>query len=224
MQDVKNHSKRNGIFLCSAVIAIVALLGMNAFLLNQSVQVKQHSNLVLNGVLTLTVDNKTVVKQDTITTFSFDYISCLIWDAGCTYVGSGLFPATTTIITTATLTGPLIATFLTALALSTSSQTSSTCTNAINANGLSPIVASTSHTQGSNTPVVTLLGSWTYTGSSITVSSVCLEIAQSGAFITQLTNTPLVPSGSTASYAYEDFSGQTLSSGQSIGLSWTFNM
>jgi hypothetical protein len=231
-------SKRNQLIIgIVAFLLIPNVLSLNGYLAEQQ-QYKQLSDHIgMSGFLTVSVRdaNGTLVSQakyDTITTMAYDFAYCLMFGGGLTS-GSGpgcasglLFPSTT-VTTTATYTSPqLYVACLCGIALSTSTQTSTACTGIQTSNGLAPAVASAnSHTFGVNTPVVTLTNSWTNTGGAVTITSACLVTGMGP-------NTPpaffpeevIGVSSVMTTYAYENFSGQSVANGQSITIIWTFSM
>jgi hypothetical protein len=210
----------------SVVMASVLIIALIAGVMLGSSQVNKNynENVALHGTVFVTVRdaNGTVVSQtrnDTIYSASYDYIICYIWQTGCAYVNGLNFPSTT-FITTATITSfQPYNSVLNAMMLSSGTQSTDACTNVINSNSLSPTIASSIvHNQGSNQ--VLLTASWTATGSQ-NVQSVCLGAGTTNAYIPQYPNSPL--SGSTFSFASENFSTQSLTVGQSITIQWTFS-
>jgi hypothetical protein len=210
------------------VIAILGVALVSSYSNIQTNHLNDSARLTGTVLVQVKDQNGTVVsqtKQDAITSISYDYIACLVWGTGCTLsdnTNCNVFPCGTTYTIATTITSMLpINTQLVGLILSTGTQTSNTCVSGQSTNGLAPLVASTSHSGGVNTPIITLTGSWTYTGTSVTITSVCLAPATTNAFFTQFPN---AVSQISSAMAYENFAGQTLSSGQSITITWTFNM
>ena len=214
--------------LVGLLVASVVLSGLALY---QERQNALNDKFTLTGLVTVTVTNPdgTVVsqtKQDAITTLSYDYIACLVWGAGCSTANSGgggcyIFPCGTTITTTATISSYLaFNTYAVGIGLSTASQTGSACNGLITTSGLSATVASVSHSTSNNSPIVTLTASWTSTGS-ISPQAVCLLPATTNANVAAFSN---AISQTGFDMAYENFSAQSLTSGQSISVTWSFNM
>lgn len=217
----------------TALTVIAVLCVTNFWILSQDSQ-NFTSSFHVQGILTITVRDKngtivSQVKRDAITPLSYDYIACFVWSEGCNALSgsaSNLIAPPTTYTTTATLSSYYcLCSALIGFAVSTSVQTSSSCNNVQTTNGLSPIASTVSHSQGVNTPIVTLVGSFTYTGGGVTLQSICLVPGVGPFAPSQFTSQYVFGISSTmTSFAYENYSGQTLSMGQSISFSWQFNM
>ena len=233
-------------FTAAALVVIALLVVSNITILSN--QVKTNTATDNLGGLTGTVlvqirdPNGTVVSQtqnDTITNLSYDYIACMVFGSTCgQFVGNSLGPygvgvsTATTLITTITFATvsayyPVMSS-LDGLALSSGSQTSSAFQNTLTTNGLAPLAASVTHSAGINTPIVTITGSWTFSGSSQAIQSIGLVPAACNNDYLLLPGPPacyvVAPAATMTDFAYENFATQTLTTGQSIGVTWTFSM
>jgi hypothetical protein len=217
-------------YITVSLVAIIALLATaNVFMFVNVPQTKTINEnlggLTGNVLITITDPNGTVVSQtkvDSIYAVSYDLIACVVWSS-CANIG-GLYNSQTpqTLTTTITLSQPYIDNFFTGFALSSTVQTNGACVNQLSGNGLTPIIANIAHTIGQNTPIVTLQGAFTYTGTpNQNVLSICLLMATENTLVSGATPGVL---SSTTSLASENIGTQTLSTGQSISFSWTFNM
>lgn len=212
-------------------ILLVGFLGIfNVYLLSSNPGAGVKDNFKgLSGTVTVAIDGVTVVQQDSINPISYDYIACMVWQTGCgSLTGSGnnlIFPQPLTYTTTATISSIYPAmTYLGALDLSSGTQTSNVCTNVLSTNGMNETVATITHSGQVNTPIVTLTASWTATSTISAIQSVCLTPATSNLYVSQFKNAPSEGTSNPTDYAYENFASQSLSSGQSITITWQFNM
>ena len=230
----KQYVRKNiiTILLVAILITTVVTSGIALYTYRQS---QIHDTMALTGVITVSIKdaNGNIISQkhyDTITTLAYDFAYCFMFGGALASAsGTGcavnlLYPATT-VTTTATYSTPqLWAASLTGIALSTSDQTSSACQNVQTTNGLSPIEATVTHYSGINTPVASLFASWTYTGAGVSIASVCLVTAMGANTPPAFSTTVIGVSGTMTTYAYENILPQPLTSGQSLTVTWQFNM
>jgi hypothetical protein len=226
-------------FFIPFVFAVILVLGianvaiLSAYYSNQNLSTNYPAMKGTVQVFVKDAAGKIVseTKSDTIYSNSYDYIMCALFydSSACAASGilnNGMWPtAATTVTTTAVLPIRPVYT-LTAIALSNAVVGTSGCNGFISSgNGLAPSVATTTHTAATNSIVLT--DSWTYTGASVTIYSVCLTEASyqnpssvcvfgTGSGACAAGSVPLVA-------ASETFTGQTLTTGQSISVAWTLS-
>lgn len=219
------------IVIAALLISTIILSGLALYEYRANQQ-NLKSGFSLYGVATISVSdpNGTIVSQtraDAISSAANDYLACVLFNNNCNGSSGGaesslLFPSTT-ITTTATITNAqFYLASLVGIALSTATVTNAGCSGVQTSNGLAPSVAGASYSSSGGT--VTLSNSWTFTGSSVTITSVCLVSAMGPEAPSQFGTTVINPSSDMTDYAYESFTGQTLTEGQSISISWTFTL
>lgn len=219
--------------ILSLLIASIALSGIALYQYRANQQNILKTEMAgLSGVVTVSVTdpNGTVVSQtraDGISSASNDFLACVLFNINCNGASGGadsslLFPSTT-ITTTATISNAqFYLASLVGIALSTATVNNAGCPGVQTANGLAPSVATGSYSSVAGT--VTLSNSWTFTGSSVTITSACLVSAMGAFAPSPFSETVINPSSDMTAYAFETFTGQTLTTGQSIGISWVFTL
>lgn len=221
MQSIRKYIHRKDAMLIVIILSLGIGIGLITGISYNVVAAREQIHLHGSVVITVKDPNGTVVSQvqnDTIYAVSYDYLICYLWNVGCSNVAGLDFPITT-ITTTATITSIMpFNTVWMGLGLSPTAQSVGSCTNIINANGLTPMVAgTTSHALGSNS--ILLSQTWTATGSQ-NVQAVCLLPATTSVFISAFSSTV---TGTGTDFASENFSLQSLTNGQSITIQWTFS-
>lgn len=222
---------KNRIIISVLTIIVIILVIVNVSLVLQPTAV--NSKLPMKGVITVKVVNPDgsiakIVKNDTIFVGTYDNIMCaLFFDVTACGSASGynMFSQNLTTLTTTIIlpisggNGPQPPFIMTGIALSSSVVTSSGCAGLLSASGLAATPASTSHTANTNSIVLT--ASFTYTGASQTIQSVCLLPKSTGAALGRGQAGGVITAS--AAFAWETFSTVTLTTGQSISISWTFS-
>lgn len=227
---VQEKPNRTRFVIVALTILVLGLLIANGYLLSTPAQ-KAQTGFNLKGIVTVLVkdaNGKLVsqTKNDTINTNTFDYLACVVFNSpeGCTAaLGYGMMVTdVTTVTTTATL--PLAFSFpvdpfvMTGMGLSSNIVTTAGCSGLLTTNGLAANNSAESHTVNTNS--ILLTQSWTFTGGSQSIQSVCLFPFAIKFFTGAAASTVLI---SSLAFAWETFSPQTLTTGQSITIQWTFS-
>lgn len=225
--------KRLFSYTALTVIALLAIANV-AIISEYSGGHSYNESAKLRGVVQVFVkdSNGLIVSQtrnDTIFSGSYDFLVCALWNDVSGFGQAVTFAMMYTVITTITTTitlpqlqnGYAVSPWImNGVALSSNSVTTAACSGLLVGNGLSAKTATTSHTVQSNS--ILLTASFTYTGGSQAIQSVCLlptgTPAAGGAAYC-----PCNPLITSQAFAWETFSSQTLTNGQSITVQWTFS-
>lgn len=205
MQKIKKNLSKTNITLIAIIVSLITMIIVSNTYNSSPI----NDNFGIKGYVTVRINGHVVTQNDAIYSGAYNYIMCDVYYnlGACTAAGIIL---TTTVTTTETL--PVINFPLTGLVLSSVTQTNFACNGQISGSGLSGQVATQSYSISTNQ--IVLSASWTATSTINAINSICLfPVSPPSTLITAI---PAI--------AYENFvSQQSLSSGQSISVSWTFS-
>ncbi len=231
VQQTQNKNNRTRFVFVALTVLVFGLVIFNAYILTAPAKPVMETGVHFKGSVTILVkdpDGKIVsqTKNDTIFTGSYDFLMCVLFNdpVGCSSATNFgmMLTRQTTVTTTATLplmgggSFPLSPFIMDGIGLSANAVTAQGCSGLIIGNGLDAANSATSHTIQTNS--ILLTESWTFSGGTQAIQSVCLfPVTTSSAGI------PSAALITSAAFAWETFATQTLTTGQSITVQWTFS-
>ena len=209
-------------------IAMLTFAGLSTFA-NQSNGL--HEQAPLTGHIVVSVDGKAVYSGDTIMTIDWDYFFCKVFNdtTACNFIGGVYAGGAAPLCQFKSFNNGVTVhnNFYSgsdcsevAMALSTDA-TNQGNTNwvlpaELTGNGLDPAKAVTTHVANTNT--IMLTASWTFTGTSQG------NIQKVGLFPWNDGSNAFTNPGTLNSVAIDTFTAQTLTTGQSLSIQWTFSL
>lgn len=192
-----------------------------------------NENVSMRGTLSIYKDGTQVYHTDDVVTYSmYSFVVCKVFNdstacsgAGSNYAGFSTGCSTedvgsATIVTSSFYSRTMCSAIGVGISTSNSSPTAggTTCATTLTTNGLAPVKATTSFALNTNT--VSLTASWTATAAQSNIQQVYLYPYNdySGAVVPGSAYT----SGNCFALAADTFSAQSLSTGQSLSVVWTF--